>query len=803
MSRTPGFTGAAVATLALGLGLNSAVSSLAYALFVKPLPFDGANRLVYVEQTLVERPALGYAMSYPDYLYFREHATRFSELAAHYATSPLQITTRDFTLGVNGSVVSANYFGVLRLQPALGRFFEWKEDRPGEEAVLVLSHDLWRTHFGRDPGVIGSELRVNGTAFRVIGVAPEGFRGVLRGIEPSSVFLPSSMFPVAYRYCDTRERDCRLVQLIGRLSPDASLGEAKAELSVLAGQLETMFPDTNRGRGVQLRPVRGVRLQEQVRNAPVVQLLAASAALVLAVASSNVAGLLLARGLQRRKEIAVRLALGASRARLVQQLLVESSMLSLGGGAAGLVVALWATGLLRGFFGVNSAGEALDVDFSLHPGVAAVALVVATLTGLLTGLAPALQATRRETLPALRDEPAGLGPRGSRLRDGLIVAQVATSALLLAGSALLVRSFLQIQRGPGFDPRAVAILRLCPSLLGYSAERSWAFQREVVRRLEALPGVVAASPADVPPLPGWRTSPFRVQRATDAADPAHAPRFDSTPVGPRYFRALGTGVVQGREFDERDTPESPRVAILNQSMARRLFPEGDAVGSRILISRQPHEVVGLVADVQFVRTLEQPVPMIYLNYWQQDPSLTWSHDSRTHVRVSGSATAALPELRRAIAAIDPDVPVSEAQSFADQLDYAFVEVRAARALLLSFAAMTLGLSAIGLYAALAFAVTQRSREIAIRISLGAARADVGRLVLQHGLAIVALGAGLGTAAAAALGPLLAHLLYGVSPRDALALLVGPVLIAVVGLGAIWLPARRALAVDPMTVLRSQ
>jgi hypothetical protein len=338
-------------------------------------------------------------------------------------------------------------------------------------------------------------------------------------------------------------------------------------MSALASRLETTFPETNRGRGVQLRAVRGIRLQEQARSTPIVKLLAAAAALVLLVASTNVAGLLLARGLRRRKEIAVRLALGASRGRLVQQLLVESSVLALAGGAAGLVVALWATELLRGFFGVGSTGAALNVDFSIHPSVVAIALVVATVTGALTGLAPALQAARRETLPALKDETAGLSARRSRLRDGLIVAQVATSVLLLAGSGLLVRSLLQVQRGPGFDPRSLAILRLRPSLIGYDAGRSWAFQREVVRRLEALPGVVAASPADVPPLPGWRTSPFRVRLEGDTTDPARAPRFDTTPVGPRYFRTLGAGVVLGREFDERDTPESPRVAILNRSMA--------------------------------------------------------------------------------------------------------------------------------------------------------------------------------------------------------------------------------------------
>jgi predicted permease len=804
MRRTPGFTAAAVATLALGLGLNSAVSSLAYALFAKPPGFDDANRLVFVEQTLPERPALGYALSYADYLYYREHAKSLAELAAHYATSPMQVVARESSVAVTGSVVSASYFSVLRLRPALGRFFDADEDRErGRDPVAVLSHDLWRTQFDRDPGVLGTEIRVNGTAFRVIGVAPEGFRGALQGIQPSALFIPAAMFQVGYRYCDARARDCRLVQLIGRLGANVSIQEAQSEMTALASRIQAQFPQVNEGRGVLVRAMRGVRLQEQARSRPVVRLLTAAAALVLLVASANVAGLLMARGLRRRKEIAVRLALGASRGRLLRQLLVESSVLALAGGVAGLLIALWATDLLRRFFGVDSTGGVRNLDLSLHWGVVTIALVVATVTGVLTGLTPALQATRRDTLPALKDESGGLSAQRSRLRESLVVGQVATSVLLLAGSGLLVRSFREVHRGPGFDPNAVAILRLRPSLVGYGAERSWAFQREVVRRLQALPGVVAASPADVPPLPGWRTTPHRVRLEGDTVDLARAPRFDTTPVGARHFRVLGVNVVRGREFDERDTPESPRVAILNRSMARRLFPAGDAVGSRILIGREPHEIVGVVADLQFVRVFEQPAPMIYLNYWQQNQSLAWSHDSRMHVRVSGSAAAALPELRRAIASVDPDVPVSEAESFAILLNYAFGEVRAARALLLGLGAIALGLSAIGLYAALAFAVGQRSREIAIRVALGAARADVGRLVLRHGLGLVATGTLAGTAAAAAAGPLLAHLLYGVSPRDPLALLVGPVAIGVIAILAVGLPARRAMAVDPIAALRAE
>jgi putative ABC transport system permease protein len=804
MGRTPGFTLAAVATLALGLGLNASICSLAYELFIRPLPFEEAGRLVFVEQTLAGRPALGYPLSYPDYAYYRDQSSRFAALAAHYPTSPMQVVNGDSAFNASGAVVSANYFTVLRLRPALGRFFDAEEDRvPGRNPVVVISHDLWRNGFGLDPKVLGLDIRINGTAFRIIGVTPEGFRGVVRGIEPNTVFIPAAMFKVGYRYCDAAVRTCRLVGLIGRLQPDASIADAQTEMNVLASQLEAQFPETNRGRGVHVRAAQGVRIEEQTRSKSIIALLATAAVLVLLVASANVAGLLLARGLRRRKEIAIRLSLGATRARLIYQLLVESILLSTVGGAAGLIVAIWATDILRQFFGVNRSGNPLNIDLSLHPGVATIALIAAVATGVLTGVAPALQATKSDAVPALKDETAGASARRSRLRDGLIVCQVAVSVLLLAGGTLLAQSLMSVHRGPGFDPDGIVLLRLRPSLVDYDSQRSWAFQREVLRRLEALPGVVAASPADVPPLPGWRTTPQPVAREGEVIDPKHAFRVATTPVGPRYFATLGTGVIEGREFDDRDTENGPRVAILNETVARRLFPSGGAAGRRLTLGNQSVDIVGVVKDSQFLSVVDQPVPTIYLNFWQQSRTEAWNSDSRTHVRVSGNANAMLAEIRHTIAAVDPNVPVSDLQVLGDQLNYAFADVTAARALLLTFGGLALGLSAIGLYGALAFAVVQRTREIAIRVALGAARGDVSTLIFRYGLVIVGLGALIGTVAAVAMGPFLAHMLYGVSPRDPGALLVGPVALTVIALLAIWIPTRRALAVEPMLALRTE
>ncbi len=805
MKLTPGFTAVAIATLALGLGLNSAVWSLANALFLKPLPLDDARRLVLVDQALAWRPEqAGFTLSYPDYLHYRDHSRMFADLAAHYSTSPMHVSTADGGFDLTGSVVTANYFHVLRLKPALGRFFSADEDQvPDRNPVAVLSQDLWQNRFGGDPQILDAVVRINGTSFTIVGVAPEGFRGIVRGVTPIDIWIPTAMFKAGYRYCDGLSRGCNVINMIGRLNASASIPDAQAEMTVLARQLEAEFPSTNKGRGALVSPARGVRAQEQVQNAPIVRLLAGAAALVLLIASANVAGLLLARGLRRRRDVAIELALGASRGRLIRQLLVESVALSIAGGAAGLIVAIWSIEVLRGLFGVNYSGGPNNLDLGLDLRVVAIGFAVSLVTGLVTGIAPALQSTRPDTLPTLKDETGGASARRSTFREALIVGQVAVSVLLLATSGLLVRSFFSLQRGPGFDPDAVVLLRLRPSLLGYTSERAWAFQREVIRRFEALPGVIAASPANSPPLPRWYGSPVPVQLAGDPADPAGAFQALTTYVGPRYFKALGVAVVEGREFDDRDRPDGPPATIVNETLARRLWPQGGAVGSTLTIRNRRCEVVGVVKDLQYVSALEAPRPIAYQVFWQQDRAENWSQDSRTHVRVSGNAAALLPAMRRAIAAIDADVPVTDVGPLGARLGFEFSDVRAARTLLVTFGALALVLSTIGLYAALAFSVGQRRREIAIRMALGAERSDVGWLVLRRGAALVVFGAIAGLGATAIAGPVISNLLYGVSPRDPLALLAGPSILGLVALLAMWLPAHRAMAMDPVAALRAE
>jgi len=798
MWKTPGFTAAAIATLALGLGLTSAVMSLAYALFVRPLPVDDATKIVFVDQTRIDRPVTrGFWFSYPDYLYLREHARAFTELAAHNSTAPpMTVATPGGPVGVSGAVVTANYFTLLRLTPRAGRFFSVDEDRvPGRDAVAILSYDFWRTRFAEDPNLLGTTVPINGTPFTVIGIAPEHFHGIVAGLEPNAVWIPTAMYRAASPYCDAPlSRACGGVGVIGRLAGDTSIDQAHAELAGLVRQLKEAYREDNLVNGVLVRPVRGVRDLEQVANVPIVALLAGAAGLVLLVASANVAGLLLARGLRRRKEIAVRLAIGASRGRLIRLLLVESVMLAAAGGVAGQQIAVWTTEGLRVYFP--------NLDLSLNPRIALIGLGVALFTGVATGIAPALQSTRSDMALAMKEGSFGAGRPRSIVRDGLIVVQVALSVLLLGAGGLLVRSFLVLHRGPGFDPDRVAIVRLRPSLVGFTNERAWAYQREVIERLEALPGVPAASPASAPA--SWRAQPVTPARLPgDSSDPAHAYNVGTTFVGPRYFKTLGVGVVEGREFDGRDTMDGPRVAIVNETLARHFWPNGGAVGRVITVGPDRVEVVGVVKALQWTSALQQPDPVAYLNFWQQDRGNRVALDSRTHIRVAGDVAALLPEIQRTIAAVDPDVPISEPGSLGARLDAQFKDVRAARTMLVTFGALALGLSMIGLYAALAFAVGERTREIAVRLALGASRADVGRLVFRRGMAIVLLGIAAGVAACVIAGPFLAHLLYGVSPRDPLAITAGPAVLIVIAALAISLPARRAMKQNPIIALRAE
>jgi predicted permease len=801
LAKNPGFTAVAVLTLGLGIGANTAIFSLVDTLYMRSLPVADPSRLIHVYQSVRGGTRYG-SFSLPDYVAYREGAGAFSSLAAHYSNAPINLISGGESREINGAVVTANYFPLLRIAPMLGRFFLPEEDRvPGRDPVAILSGDLWRSQFGGDRGILGRTIRLNGTLFTVVGVAPDGFRGAVPGDLATEVWIPSAMFRVGYRYCDVSRRDCTIVRLLGRLAPGFTLGQARAQMETVARRLETAQPETNEGRGIVFLPARGVGPGDAEQNRRVAVLLSAVVTVVLLIACANVAGLLLARATARRQEIAIRLALGASRGRLVRQLLTESLAVSLLGGAFGLIAASWAKDLLLTFYAVNTEGQRAYFSIGLDPAALAFTLALSLATGLVFGLLPALQASRPELAPALKDDGRSGTARGSRLRDALVVIQAALSVVLLAGAALLIRSLAHVHGGPGFDPGHVALLRLRPALLAYDPAKAAAFQREVVRRLEALPGVVAASPARYPPqwsntlavrLPGSQPAP-----SGGGFQPAY------NLVGPGFFRTLGVSFLSGRDFEENDQKGTPAVAIVNGTLSLRLWPGEDALGRTLIAGERTYRVVGVVQDAQYRSEGEPPLAFLYLDFWQQESIDREPVDSRTHVRVAGDPRALLPAIRREIAAVDPIVPISEDRPLSEWLDYSFRAVRVARTMLIGFGALALFLAAIGLYGVLAFSVARKRREIAIRIALGAQPSRVARAVVWQGARLALLGTGLGLCAVLPLARVLRSVLYGVGHHDPIALIAAPAVLVAAALAASFLPARKAMRVDPMTALRSE
>ena len=796
LKKSPAFALAAVATLALGIGANATMYSLADAVLLRPLAVRDAERIVHVYQ---RRPQAGvFPLAYADYFYFREHARSFDAIAAHYPTAPMHVAVDGEPGAATGAVASASYFEVLQLQPALGRFFAASEDTArNRDAVAVISYGFWQRRFGGATRVLGSTMDVNGRPFTIVGIAPRGFRGVVgRGLD-TDVWIPTAMFDVGYRYCDGFNRACTIVQLLGRVKRGVAPDEAQRELDVLAAQLAAAYPATNADRGVTVIPARGLGQGPQGSETQQVQLFVAVVSLVLLIACANIAGLLLARSTARRREIAVRLALGARRGRIVRQLLAESVLLAVAGGGSGLLLAVWGTNLLASLYAHDSAGRPIAFDLGLRGAVIAATAGLTLLTALVAGLAPALQASRGDLVGVLKDEGASGGARRARLRIALVTLQVAVSVVLLVGAALLVLSAERVTRGPGFDPAPLVTLRLRPSLVDYPRERAHAFQRDVMQRLESLPGVTSASLSVYMAMFSAGTR-VRVSAPGATAEPTDA---IGSPVGPRYFETLRQPIVAGREFTAQDRSGAPPVAIVNDVLAERLWAGSSAVGQVLVADGQPHTVVGVVRDAQYYVSGEAPRPQLFLSYWQPHGSDAFLNDARAFVRVTGDPANMMAAIRRAIADVDPAVPLVEDHPFRDRVSYMFQPVRMARGLLLAFALLAVALSAVGLYGVLAFTVAQRTREIGVRLALGAGRGQIASLVLRDGLLLTTIGTIVGLAAAWSADRFVASLLFGLDAHNLTAFIAAPSVIAVVALAASYLPARRAASVSPLTAIR--
>ncbi|MGH9944447.1 MAG: ABC transporter permease [Pyrinomonadaceae bacterium] len=807
--KTPGFTLVAVLTLALGIGANSAIFSAVSAFILRPLPVEDAGRLVRVFETRVSsgaRPGdLDDSFSDPDYLDYRDQTSTFDGLIVHrMEQAALGVSGQNDSLW--GELVSGNYFEALRVRPALGRGFLPDEDvTPGEKPVVVLSHTLWRNRFNSDRGLVGQNVTLNSQPFTVVGIAPEEFKGTKFGLA-MDFWVPTMMQEQITREARwTNSRGDSRFEVVGRLKDGVSKEQAETDLTAVTRRLADTYPESGRknSRGVTLSEVEG-RFGHIGGTIKLGSRLALGVtALILLIACANVANLLLARATARRKEIGIRLALGASRWRIVRQLLTESIMLSLVAGALGLLVAFWATDLLSSLFPVLPYTIALDMSPDARALV--FTLAVSLVTGVVFGLAPAWQASRPNLVPVLKNETVALKGAARRLtlRNALVVAQVALSLVVLVCGGLLVKSFYRAQEiDPGFKVENGLALNLNPGLLGYDEERGKNFFRELRERVEALPGVESAGFGNYLPLADGSSSTGPVW-AEGQPQPASGEGMSTlyTTVSPGYFETLGISVVRGREFDQTDQKEAPRAVVVNAELAARLWPgDPDPVGKRLFVgsAERPRVVVGVARNALYRTLGEAPSPMLY-------QSINQRYDSSTTlvIRTAGEPEASVKALRQEIAALDRGLPVASVRTLRQHMTWALWGTRMAVSLALAFGLLALALAATGLYSVMAYAVVQRTHEIGIRMALGAQGRDVIRLIAGQGMAVAFVGVLFGLAAAYAVTRVLSSILYGVSATDAVTFAAISALLFGVALVACYIPARRATKVDPMIALRHE
>jgi len=798
--KSPAFTLVAALSLALGIGANTAVFSIINASLLMPLPVEEPERLVSVFTTDAKNPG-NLPTSHLNYVDYRDQNQVFSGLLA-YTFAQVSLTRGETTEPVFGLVVSGNYFDVLGVKAALGRAFMPDEDKtPGAHPVVVLSQGLWQRSFGGDTNLVGKTISLNRHDFTVIGIVPEGFTGTNLGPGPD-LWVPMMMHDQAQPGFDWyNERRGLFLNLIGRLKPGVSVEQAQASLKNFSGQLAQSFPKDNEGRGAKVVPLLQARIDPDGSG----QLLLASGvmmavvALVLLIACANIANLLLARASARRKEIAMRLALGAGRARLIRQLLTESLVLSLVGGLAGFLTAFWARDLLRSFDPVDGGPNTPPVA-TLNFRVLGFTLLISLLSGIIFGLAPALQASKPDLVLTLKGETSAPVRRafGFNLRQVLVVIQVALSLVALISAGLFVRSLRNAQTvNPGFITENILLADFNLGREGIAKPQGVNFQRQLVERVAALPGAQAVTIASNSPFGGG------LLRSVFLEDQAPAPNgrgvlVQLNNVGLRFFETLGIPLIAGRDFSEQDGENAPRVVIINQTMAKRFWPNQDAIGKRFRFFGDEfyREVIGVARDTKYNGLTEASIPFIYAPLLQN-----YADAGTLHVRATGSAAQIAGAVRGVAKDLAANVPLLNVQTLGDRIDQSLDGTRAQTRLLAFFGLLALLLSSIGIYGVMAYSVAQRTREIGIRMALGARSQNVLSLVVRQGMTLVVSGVALGLIAAFAVTRLVGSLLFGVGAADPATFVIAS--LSLVGVAALagYLPARRATKVDPLIALR--
>ena len=704
-----------------------------------------------------------------------------------------------------GEIVTGNYFGVLGAKPAIGRGFLPDEDQtPGAKLVCVLGYGEWQKRFGGEPSIVGRTISLNGQQFTVVGVMPQGFKGT-NAIGAPAVWVPYMTYQQTTTgfFLELIRPDQRrglVFNVTGRLKPGVSVRQAEANLKTLARQLEQEYPNDNKGRNVTLVPLAQATINPGFRGNIVAAggLLMTIVALVLLIACANVANLLLARAAARQKEIAVRLSLGATRAQLIRQLLTEGTLLAVVGGAAGLMLAYWAQDVLWSFRPPFLQADAIDI----HPDarVLLFTLGIALATGVLFGLAPAIQASRPDLVVELKEKTSA--PTGSRsplsLRNVLVAAQIALSLIALIGAGLFLRSLQNAQRiNPGFDVERLATMSFDLGAQGYTEERGRQFQQRVLERAASVPGVQSATLASTVPLFAGGFARTVFLEGQDTSDRRAGRLVQITVASSHYLETLGIALVRGRPTSEIDQPNTPSAVVINETMAKRFWPDQDAIGKRFKFFGQENfqQVVGIARDSKYNFIGEDPTPYIY-----QATTQVYQPQLSLFVKAP-NPQAVIGTVRGEVQQLDRNLPLTGVFTLNAIFDQSLWAPRMGAWLLAVFAGLSLVLAVIGIYGVMAYSVSQRTRELGIRMALGAGRADVVRLVVLQGLRLTIAGVIVGLAVSLAVTRLVATLLFNVSPTDLVTFVAVPALLAVAALGASYLPALRATRIDPMIALR--
>jgi predicted permease len=795
LRRNPGFTAVALLTLALGIGANTAIFSVIYGVLFRPLPYRDAQRLVVVWETF-QRQATAPA-AWPKFLDWREQNHVFDQIAVVGWGMPLTLTGSAEPEQLPGNSVTAGYFRVLGVPAIYGRTFLDEEERPGNDRVVVLTYGLWQRRFNSDPRIIGQSITLDGQSRTIIGVLPPDFRSFGLGSAPATQLF----IPLAPEGEGSANRASHGLMVIAKLKPSVSVQQAEVEMNTIADRLARQYPDTDKNWFVKLLPA-----QEQSvgQLRPTLFVLMGAVGFVLLIACANVANLLLARATARRKEIAIRTALGAGRLRIVRQLLVESTLLALLGGVMGVILALW---LVKVLGVIRPESIPAIVQIKLDAGVLIFTVLLSVATGMFFGLAPALHVSRATLTDAIKEGERGTsaGTGGNRARNLFVTAEVAFSLMLLIGAGLMIRSFVRLsQVRPVFNPVNVMAVTISPREAKYppGEKRSRYFQ-EILGHVENLPGVEAVGGIQILPMGGGNTA-FTVHLV------GHPP-LPNTPnyrvVTPDYFRAMNIPVVKGRYFTGRDAKESPLVVIINETFARRVFPNQDPLTEQLIVEDdhvmdnqgEHRQIVGIVKDIKQFGLDGEPAPEVYVPYGQSTEPISLTFVLRSSV----DPVSLIPAVRRAVWEVNKDQALGQFQALRRVIDASVAPQRFNTLLLTAFGVIALVLAAVGIYGVIGYSVAQRTREIGIRIALGAQKENVLSLVLGQGMRLALMGVFIGVLAALGLTRVMKALLFEVKPTDPLTFGSVSLLLVGITLLACWLPARRATKVDPIVALRCE